>query len=330
MRKRMHVFLIGLTGSGKTILGEELAKKLERPFIDIDREIARIKGQSIDAIFATQGEQGFRHIEAKTLKQHCGNEIPSVIATGGGVVLNQQNIRTMRCSGTIIRILRKPESILSTLDVEGRPLLAKNPERIHSMADERASFYRQAADFSVQNEGIPLKTLEEMMKISNSSERHKRIMIINGPNLNRLGTREPEIYGSKTYGALCNELENRAEALSIKLEIRQSNHEGDLVDWIQEAGDTCDGIVINPAAYTHTSITLLDAVKCISIPVIEVHLSNIHSRESFRAHSVTAAGAVGIIAGFGTKSYHLALDAMLNILRESTEPYTSLPATIRK
>lgn len=143
-----------------------------------------------------------------------------------------------------------------------------------------------------------------------------KIMIINGPNLNRLGSREPEIYGSITYETLCSELKNRAEALSIKLEIRQSNHEGDLINWIHEAGDTFDGVLINPAAYTHTSIALLDAVKCIRIPVIEVHLSNIHGRESFRAHSVTAAGAVGIIAGFGTMSYHLALEAMLRILRE--------------
>lgn len=97
---------------------------------------------------------------------------------------------------------------------------------------------------------------------------------------------------------------------------RQANHEGDLVDRIQESGDTFDGVLINPAAYTHTSIALLDAVKCITIPVIEVHLSNIHSRESFRGHSVTAAGAVGVIAGFGTQSYHMALDAILCILRE--------------
>ncbi len=143
-----------------------------------------------------------------------------------------------------------------------------------------------------------------------------KIMIINGPNLNRLGSREPEIYGSITYDTLFSELKNRAEALAIKLEIRQSNHEGDLIDWIHEAGDTFDGILINPAAYTHTSIALLDAMKCTCIPVIEVHLSNIHSRESFRAHSVTAAGAVGIIAGFGTMSYYLALEAMLRILRE--------------
>jgi shikimate kinase len=248
MRQRVHIILIGLTGSGKTTLGAELAKRLGRPFFDIDSEIVRVTGQSVDALFATRGEQGFRIIEAKVLKQHCSNENPSVIATGGGVVLDQQNIRTMRCSGNIIRILRKPELILSTLDVEGRPLLAKNPEKIHGMARERERFYRQAADFSVQNEDIPLKTLEEMMMISESIGLHRRIMIINGPNLNRLGTRE---------------LENLAKALSVKLEIRQSNHEGDLVDWIQEAGDSFDGILINPAAYMHTSIALLDGMVSI-------------------------------------------------------------------
>lgn len=167
---------------------------------------------------------------------------------------------------------------------------------------------------TVHNEICPLKTLEEMVMISENAQKHKRIMIINGPNLNLLGTREPEIYGSITYAALCRELERHAEALSVNLEIRQSNHEGDMIDWIQEASNTFDGILINPAAYTHTSIALLDALKSVRIPVVEVHLSNIHAREAFRAHSLTAAGAAGIVSGFGTKSYTLALDALLGIL----------------
>ena len=136
------------------------------------------------------------------------------------------------------------------------------------------------------------------------------IFVLNGPNLNMLGTREPEIYGTMTLDDIASMLEDRALELGFAIEMRQSNHEGHLVDWVQEAHVTgARAIIINPGAYTHTSIALYDAIKGITTPVIEVHLSNPHAREAFRHRSFVGQAAQGTIAGFGAQSYMLALDA---------------------
>lgn len=140
------------------------------------------------------------------------------------------------------------------------------------------------------------------------------IYVLNGPNLNMLGTREPEIYGSTTLDDIAAMLEDRALELGVEIDMRQSNHEGHLVDWIQEAhARGAKAVLINPGAYTHTSIALHDAIKGVSVPVIEVHLSNPHARESFRHISYVGRAAKGSIMGFGAQSYMLALDAAARI-----------------
>ncbi len=139
----------------------------------------------------------------------------------------------------------------------------------------------------------------------------KSVYILNGPNLNALGKREPGIYGGKTLADIETECRDAASALGLAVEFRQSNHEGDLVDWIHEAADKSVGVVLNAGAYTHTSIALHDAIRAVSpLPVVEVHLSNIHARESFRHVSMIAPVAVGMICGFGPHSYTLALQAL--------------------
>ena len=136
------------------------------------------------------------------------------------------------------------------------------------------------------------------------------IYVLNGPNLNLLGTREPEIYGSDTLDDIAGALENRARELGLRIEMRQSNHEGHLVDWLHEAqADGAKAVILNAGAFTHTSVAVHDAIKAIVTPVIEVHLSNPHARESFRHRSFIAKAARGTIAGFGALSYVLALDA---------------------
>lgn len=137
----------------------------------------------------------------------------------------------------------------------------------------------------------------------------KNIIIINGPNLNLLGKREPEIYGSKTFDTFFNELQS--EFPQFKLHYFQSNIEGELIDKLHEVGFSYDGIVLNAAAYTHTSVGIGDAIKGISTPVIEVHISNTYSREEFRHHSFVSPNAKGVILGFGLKSYSLALQSFL-------------------
>lgn len=142
----------------------------------------------------------------------------------------------------------------------------------------------------------------------------KSILILNGPNLNMLGSREPDIYGSMTLDDIRRLTEDHANSLGINIDFRQSNSESDLVGHIQSALNMFDGIIINAAAYTHTSIALHDALKAVGLPTVEVHLSNIFAREEFRHHSYISAIAHGVICGFGAKGYVLALDALTEII----------------
>ncbi|MYL71889.1 type II 3-dehydroquinate dehydratase [Halobacillus litoralis] len=139
----------------------------------------------------------------------------------------------------------------------------------------------------------------------------KRLFLINGPNLNRLGKREPETYGKKSLEDVEVLVEQTASELGYAVTSFQSNHEGDLVDWIQRAEEEAEGIIINPAAYTHTSIALRDAISAISKPVVEIHISNVHERESFRHISMLAPVCSGQIVGFGIDGYRLATLGMI-------------------
>jgi 3-dehydroquinate dehydratase-2 len=142
-----------------------------------------------------------------------------------------------------------------------------------------------------------------------------RILVLHGPNLNLLGTREPEVYGRTTLADIHAAMESRARAAGVRLESFQSNHEGELIDRVQSAREQGVGfIIINPGGYTHTSVALRDAFAAVAIPFIEVHLSNVHAREAFRKHSYFSDIAVGVIAGLGAQGYELALEAALNRL----------------
>jgi 3-dehydroquinate dehydratase-2 len=144
--------------------------------------------------------------------------------------------------------------------------------------------------------------------------RKKKILVLNGPNLNLLGKRQPEIYGRMTLDQINQKIRGLARELGVDVEIRQSNHEGELVTWIQQAPAQFGAIVINPAAYTHSSVAMRDAITAVGIPTIEIHLSNIHKREPFRHHSYVAEAAVGQITGFGVDSYLLGLRAAVSRL----------------
>jgi 3-dehydroquinate dehydratase-2 len=145
----------------------------------------------------------------------------------------------------------------------------------------------------------------------------KPIYVLNGPNLNMLGLREPAIYGTDSLDDVRRKTEARAKALSLTIDFRQSNVEGELVTWVQEARDKAQGIIINAGAYSHSSIALLDALQAAELPAIEVHLSNIFRREPYRQHSYISLGAKGVICGLGAKGYELALEAMADLLTAS-------------
>jgi len=142
----------------------------------------------------------------------------------------------------------------------------------------------------------------------------KPIFILNGPNLNLLGQRQPEVYGKATLEDVAEGCASVAEELGLTIRFHQSNHEGQIIDWIHQARSDGAGIIINPAAYTHTSIALFDALSAFDGPVLEVHISNIHRRETFRHHSFVSLRADGVIAGFGTEGYLLALRRMATLL----------------
>ena len=146
-----------------------------------------------------------------------------------------------------------------------------------------------------------------------------KILIVNGPNLNLLGIREPDIYGRETLADIEQRCVQKAKALGLEITMRQSNHEGELIDWIHEAVTKWSAIIINPAAYTHTSVAIMDALKLVNCPIVEVHISNIFQREIFRHHSYVSPVATGVICGFGSAGYEVALEAISGLLRKKEE-----------
>ena len=144
----------------------------------------------------------------------------------------------------------------------------------------------------------------------------KKLLIINGPNLNMLGIREPELYGRADFAALCAFIREACEEAGAECTLYQSNHEGDLVEIIQKAYDVYDGIVINPAAYTHTSVAILDALKAVAIPAVEVHLTDVHSREEFRRISYPGMACLKTFAGYGFDGYRLAIEFLMDYLKK--------------
>jgi 3-dehydroquinate dehydratase II len=157
-----------------------------------------------------------------------------------------------------------------------------------------------------------------------------RILVLHGPNLNLLGTREQSIYGTTSLDILDAALTKLAEELAVAVDIRQSNSEGELVTWIQEARSGFDGVIINPAAYTHTSVAIRDAIAAVGLPAVEVHLSNIHQREPFRHHSYVAGVALGQVSGLGPTGYLLALRGLHEHLMAMRKPKKSLSVPRRQ
>jgi 3-dehydroquinate dehydratase-2 len=145
-----------------------------------------------------------------------------------------------------------------------------------------------------------------------------KILVVNGPNLDLLGAREPEVYGSDTLDAIMERLIRHGNRLGVEVEARQSNAESDMISLIGKAGSEFDGVIVNPAAYTHTSIALRDALTACSVPCVEVHLSNVHAREEFRHRNLTAGACLGQVQGFGPASYELALEGLVSHLRQES------------
>ena len=303
-----NIVLVGMPGSGKTTVGKIISDKLGLSFSDTDEIFTKDNGTSPAKCISKNGEEVFRALEKKAVKAAC-KKTGRVIATGGGVVLDPENIEELSYNGTIVYIHRK----LSELATSDRPLSA-GAENLKALYYKRLPIYLGCCDFSVVVDSDAKNVAESVIDGLHNigRKRKKNILVINGPNLNMLGIREPDIYGHETYADLMEMCRKKADELGVNVRFFQSNHEGDLVDIIHFAYGVTDGIVINPGGYTHTSVALLDALKAVGIPAIEVHISEVDSREEFRKTNYIRHYVKGTITGHGLAGY---LEAMEELAR---------------
>ncbi|MFR2514968.1 MAG: type II 3-dehydroquinate dehydratase [Oscillospiraceae bacterium] len=296
LQKRMRdLILIGMPGAGKTTVGRLLAQRLGRDFFDADEELERRFGCDIPTFFAREGEAAFRAEETALLAE-LGKRSGCVIATGGGCVTRPEN----------------------------EPLLRRERRRHLAAARARPAARRRAAREPVHDAGGALRAARRGLcplfrrhgrqqrhagrdRPANSGGMDMNILVLNGPNLNLLGLREPELYGREDYAALERFIRAAAQEAGAAVTIRQSNYEGELVTWVQQAHGVFDGLVINAAAYTHTSVALLDALKAVRLPAAEVHLTDIDAREPFRRISYVGMACGAHFKGLGFEGYRRAI-----------------------
>lgn len=308
MHPSQNIVLIGMMGSGKSTCGQLLARQLGRPFSDCDAAVEQDAGRSIAQLFSAYGEWGFRELEHQAVERLAPPQ-GLVLATGGGAVLRKDNVQALRRGGLLVFLHRPAEEIWAGLATQGRPLAQGGRQAFLDAYARRLPAYLDAADLTVSNFSSPQSTADQIQALV---EGHRmRFLILNGPNLNRLGSREPDIYGTQGYDALCQLVREYAQQHRASAVCFQSNHEGALIDQIHAAQGVYDAIVINPGAYTHYSYAILDALKSVSVPAYEVHISHIDQREPFRAVSVTAPACVGQLYGHGLQGYLMAMDHFL-------------------
>lgn len=317
MRKRAlrTLVLIGFMGSGKTTLGSRVATLTGRSFCDLDEEIVRREGRSIPDIFQQEGESYFRRLETSLLKDICLAD-NAVVSLGGGTPIGEENSAFLKEKGEdgtlcVVYLEASVNTIIERVGSgSGRPMLKgavtrqQMRERIRQLITFRDPYYRLSATEVMAVDDISVDRASCRIIQRLKGEKAMKILIMNGPNLNFLGIREPAVYGTKSYQALTEYLARKGEEMGVETEFFQSNHEGDLIDRIQQAyEDKVDGVVINPGALTHYSYALRDAIASVDIPFVEVHISQIMDREDFRHVSVVKEVCVEQIAGLGFDSY---------------------------
>lgn len=311
--KHNNIILTGFMGSGKTTVGLRLSYKLRMPVEDTDKLIERREGCSVTEIFARKGEDCFRELETALLRELMDRKQGCIFSVGGGTPVRAENRKLLRQLGKVVYLRVRPDTVYERLKGDNtRPLLqCGNPrERIRCLMESRREAYESAAHLILDGddtsiEDIVEKIAEEMTKM--------KILVINGPNLNFLGIREKSVYGTQDYQYLLDLIQKKAQETGNYITVFQSNHEGAIIDRIQEAYfDGTEGIVINPGAYTHYSYAIRDALASISVPKVEIHISDITKREDFRKVSVTAPVCDRQIYGQGLEGYLQAVDFILN------------------
>ena len=309
MRQEDNLILIGFMGSGKSSVGVKLSYRLRKPVEDTDKLIERREGRTISEIFAGEGEEYFRRQETELLRELVGTREGRIFSVGGGTPLREENRELLKKLGRVVYLRARPETIYARIQGDTtRPLLqCENPQqRIRELLESRSAAYETCADCIVDVDGLDMETI--LKKIVKETEKMK-LLVINGPNINFLGIREKSVYGTQDYQYLLDLIRKKAENTGCEIQVFQSNHEGAIIDRIQEAYfDGTEGIVINPGAYTHYSYAIRDALASITVPKVEIHISDITKREEFRKISVTAPVCDRQIYGQGLDGYLQAID----------------------
>ncbi len=316
--KKNNIVLIGFMGSGKTTVGIRLSYRIRRVIEDTDKLIERHWGKSISDIFAQDGEEVFRQSETQMLTRLVDKLNNHIISVGGGTPIREENRELLKQLGTVVYFRVKPETVYNRLQGDTtRPLLqCENPlEKIGTLLQARKDAYESCADVIIDVDDLSMdEVIEKLLKqIEPEREKKMKLLVINGPNLNFLGIREKSVYGTENYDYLLKMIQEKANECDCEIETYQSNHEGAIIDRIQQAYfDGTEGIVINPGAYTHYSYAIRDALASITVPKVEIHISNIQEREEFRKISVTAPVCDKQIFGQGLQGYLQAIDFILN------------------
>lgn len=323
------VILTGFMGCGKSSLGIKLSYRLKMPLIDTDKQIEREQGCTISEIFEKYGEEHFRQLETEALRKIENQKGSCIISVGGGLPMRAENRAILKQLGMVVYLRIRPETVYERLKEDTtRPLLqGENPqEKIRQLMESREEAYQEEADFIIDADGLETEQILQKIvrfywKRQNREKKArnvgKKLLVINGPNINFLGIREKSVYGNEDYNFLLNMIAKKGEETGCRIEVFQSNHEGAIIDRIQDSYfDGTEGIVINPGAYTHYSYAIRDALASITVPKVEIHISDITKREDFRKQSVTREVCNTQIYGQGLKGYLMAIDY---ILKETVE-----------
>ena len=313
MKQGQNLVLIGFMGSGKTSVGLKLSYRMRMPVEDTDKLIERREGRSINEIFADDGEEYFRQLETELLEELKVKSRGKIFSVGGGTPIRPENRALLKQLGTVIYLRVQPETVYERLKNDtSRPLLqCDDPlQRIRELLDYRKEAYEACADIVID---VDEMDMENILKVIVKETGKMKLLVINGPNINFLGIREKSVYGTQDYQYLLDMIQKKAEDTGNSITVFQSNHEGAIIDRIQEAYfDGTEGIVINPGAYTHYSYAIRDALASITVPKVEIHISDITQREEFRKVSVTAPVCDKQIYGQGLDGYLQAIDYICN------------------
>ena len=326
MKRKKNVILIGFMGSGKTTVGLKLSYRLRMPVEDTDKLIAAREGKQISDIFAEEGEEYFREKETQLLQKISERSYSRIFSVGGGTPVRPENRKLLKKCGTVVYLRIRPETVYDRLKTDTtRPLLqCEDPLlRIRELMSARKQAYEECADVILDVDEMSMDEILDCI-VSKLHHRHSepkkerqeketmKILVINGPNINFLGIREKNVYGTQDYQYLLDMIAKKGEEIGSDITVFQSNHEGAIIDRIQEAYfDGTEGIVINPGAYTHYSYAIRDALASITVPKVEIHISDITKREEFRKISVTAPVCDKQIYGQGLYGYLQAIDFIL-------------------